>query len=308
MKRLWWSLALLTGCASAPPLVRTAPTPELPHAHEAGIISTDTLAAWLERGPVRVLDVRSDLFTFLRGHLPAAQFLHTETLRATERGIPGQLLSAAWYSPLFARLGLAEDIPVVVYSAGESANIDATFAAYLLAGAGHPRVYVLDGGSAKWELEHRPLVREYTEVPTPGWPSTRRFAPEHVELDQFRGLRERSDVVVVDARPLEQFTGDAGSQMRRGHIPGAISHYWADDLERVGFGLVWRAPEVLRRSYEAQGIRPEHDIIIYCNSTTEASHVWWTLHVLLGYPSVRIYVGAWTEWAGRADLPIATGR
>ena len=85
--------------------------------------------------------------------------------------------------------------------------------------------------------------------------------------------------------------------MRHGHIPGAINHYWQDDLTQEGFGHVWKPAAELRRAYAAQGITPDKDIIAYCNSATEASHVHFTLRYLLGYPRVRIYVGSWTEWA-----------
>lgn len=276
-------------------------------AQVVGLVSTDTLAAWLARGPVRLLDARQDMFTYLRGHLPQAQYLNIETLRAAERGVPGQLLPGGWYADLFTRLGLSGDGPVVVYSAGESMNIDATFVVYLLGAIGQPKVYLLDGGYAKWELEQRTVAREYPTVTTGRWPAARSFRPARVTLDALRSMLEAGTVTLVDARPPDQFSGEQGSQMRKGHIPGAVNHYWADDLVRQDFGLVWKPLDQLRASYEAQGITPNRDIILYCNSTTEASHVFFALKYLLGYPNVRIYTGAWTEWAAVKSLPVATG-
>jgi thiosulfate/3-mercaptopyruvate sulfurtransferase len=36
--------------------------------------------------------------------------------------------------------------------------------------------------------------------------------------------------------------------------------------------------------------------------------VHFALRYLLGYPLVRVYVGSWTEWAERPELPLATGK
>jgi thiosulfate/3-mercaptopyruvate sulfurtransferase len=108
----------------------------------------------------------------------------------------------------------------------------------------------------------------------------------------------------VDARPADQYGGSAGAQLRRGHIPGAISHPWKSDLEQRDLMLIWKSRDSLAAGYRAQGITPDRDVIIYCNSGTEASHVFFALKYLLEYPRVRIYVGAWSQWAERDDLPI----
>jgi len=272
------------------------------------LLSTDTLAAWQERGaPMRLLDVRLDVWTYLKGHLPQAQYLNIETLRASKGGVPVQLLDAPWYRELFKRLGLDPAVPVVVYGAGETLNIDATFAVWVLASMGHPRVYLLDGGSSKWSYEGREVARRYPDVEPAGrWWNSRTFRPPAATLaDVQRGME--SGVLLVDARPHEQYVGEAGSQMRLGHLPGAINHYWQDDLETVGFGRVFRSVDSLRARYVAEGIVPDRDIIVYCNSATEASHVYFVLKYLLAYPRVRIYAGSWTEWAEHEELPIERG-
>jgi thiosulfate/3-mercaptopyruvate sulfurtransferase len=269
-------------------------------------VSTEQLAAWQQERPVSLIDVRTDVFTYLKDHLPGATFLHPETLRASRGGIPTQLLDAAGYAALFSRLGLSSDRPVVIYSAGETHNIDATFLAWLLAGFGHPRVYVLDGGYYKWLLEQRPVARLYPRYPESRFP-TEPFRPEQASLADVQAAMRDTGAVLVDARPPDQYAGEAGAQMRRGHIPGAINHYWQDDLERQGFGYVWKPMDRLRAAYTAQGITPDKDIIAYCNSATEASHVHFTLRYLLRYPRVRVYVGSWTEWAEREELPMETG-
>ncbi len=300
--------ALALGLAAyAPQHGAGAVSLSLPLPASPSLISTDTLAAWHKSGKeFRLIDVRPDIFIYLAGHLPDAVFLHRESLRAAESGLPTGLLPPEWYGQLFSRLGIRWDRPVVVYSAGESLNIDATFLVWLLAGHGHPSVYLLDGGHAKWALEGRPIARKYPRFAPAPLPTTP-FMPARAELADVQAVLHRRDAVVVDARPPDQFAGDAGAQMRRGHIPGAVSHYWQDDLVQREFGLVWKPVEELLASYRAQGITPERDVIVYCNTSTEASHVSFALRSLLGYPRVRIYVGSWNEWAESEALPVERG-
>jgi thiosulfate/3-mercaptopyruvate sulfurtransferase len=297
------TLWLLAACGTPrTPSVDAAPAASLP-----GTVSTDELATWIEAGPVVLVDVRTDVFAYLGGHLPGAAYLNTETLRATRGGIPTRLLDAGAYAALFSRMALPFDQRVVIYSAGETHNIDATFLAWLLAGFGHRQVFILDGGFFKWQLEQRPVVGEYPRLPETRFPAEP-FRPEQASLEDVQQARSSGGAILVDARPPDQFAGEAGAQMRRGHIPGAINHYWRDDLGLEGFGYVWKPRDELRASYAAQGITPDKDIIAYCNSATEASHVHFTLRYLLGYPRVRVYVGSWTEWAERKDLPIEVGK
>jgi len=279
------------------------------------LIGTDALASWLAglEAPIGVpalsvpvvVDVRQAWTSYLQNHLPRAVWLNVETLRAQQGELPFQLLAAEHYATLFNRLGISPVTPVVVYSAGDQYDIDATFTAWLLQSAGAQHVHLLDGGYAKWEIEGRAVTQRYPRARSPRIRFTAKtFRPPVARLEDVLGAVGGSGALLVDARPPEQFTGVAGAQLRRGHVPGAINNPWRDNLEKPDLALVWKRPEALREGYIARGITPDKDIILYCNSGTEASHVYFALRHLLDYPRVRIFLGSWTQWAEREELPV----
>ena len=255
---------------------------------------------------VSVIDVRDDFARYLESHIPRAVYLHAEELRAADRGVPNKLLGLVSYAALFSRLGIRPDRPVVIYSAGETRDIDATYLAWILEGLGHPSVQVLDGGFGKWSLENRTITRRYPRIePTAFAPAA--FTPDRAMLDDVRAALTARDVVIVDARNPDQYAGRAGAQLRRGHIPGAVNHFWQGDLTKVEFATVWKPRDELRAGYAAQGITPDKTIIAYCNGGLESSHLYFALHDLLGYARVRVYDGSFTEWSEKIELPVTTG-
>ena len=98
------------------------------------LISTAEVGSLLAQGDssVSVIDVRDDFTRYLESHIPRAVYLHAEELRAAERSVPNKLLGLVSYTALFSRLGLGPGRPVVIYSAGEMRDIDATYLAWIL--------------------------------------------------------------------------------------------------------------------------------------------------------------------------------
>ena len=278
-------------------------------AERARLISTAELADLLEGGEVSVVDMRSDLRDYLEGHIPGALYAHYETLRATRYGTPAHLLADESYAAILSRLGIRHDRPVVVYGWGGTANFNATFLVWILRGFGHPSVHLLDGGYSAWVDEGRATSQRYPEVGH-AEPMASEFKPAVAHLDMVRwvvenaGSEDASSMVLVDVRPTDQYRGEAGPQLRRGHIPGAINHVWSSDLMTKGTVKVWKPLEELRAAYEEQGITRDKHVIAYCNTGTEATHVYFALHELLGYPNVDVYVPSWTDWSAREELPI----
>ena len=272
-------------------------------ATRGALISTDQLAARLATDSITVVDLRSDLNAYLADHLPGAVYLHYENLRVSAQGVPAGVLPQSAYAEIWSRIGIRRDRPVVIYASGDAQNFNATFLAWLLAGFRQPEVYVLDGGYAKWAAEGKTLTRLYPEIATVKY-SSDPYLLDVIEGEHVQHMLGQQGVVLVDVRPADQFSGTAGAQMRRGHIPGAVSHFWHDDLVTTGSTTVWKPVETLRASYLAQGITPDKYVVIYCNTGTEASHAYFALKLLLGYPNVQVYVPSFTQWAENADWPL----
>jgi len=272
-------------------------------ATRGALISTDQLASRLATDSITVVDLRSDLNAYLADHIPGAVYLHYENLRVTAQGVPAGVLPQSAYAEIWSRIGIRRDRPVVIYASGDAQNFNATFLAWLLAGFRHSEVYVLDGGYAKWAAEGKTLTRLYPEIATVKY-SSNPYLLDVIEGEHVQHMLGQQGVVLVDVRPADQFSGTAGAQMRRGHIPGAVSHFWHDDLVTTGSTTVWKPIETLRANYLAQGITPDKYIIIYCNTGTEASHAYFALKLLLGYPDVQVYVPSFTQWAENADWPL----
>jgi thiosulfate/3-mercaptopyruvate sulfurtransferase len=300
----------VSGLAIAGPIASIVAGPAVRHT----LISTDSLAALVPKGEVTLIDARSDVSLYLKSHIPGAAYINSESMRSMAGGVPNLILPAESYVTLFSRLGIRRDRPVVIYSAGETRDIDATYLSWILTGFGVPQVALLDGGFSKWELESRPTVQRYPD-PVAGAFAEGSFVPGRATLDDIRdylrrragsGEKDAGATVLVDARPPDQYGGSAGVQMRHGHIPGAISHPWAADMNE-GLAHTFKSPDDIRAGYVAQGVTPDKDIIAYCNGGLESSHLYFALHDLLGYPHVRVYDGSWTEYAAHADLPVATG-
>lgn len=268
-----------------------------------GIISTAALAAELGHPMLRLLDCRSSFSVYEEAHIAGAQFLHIETLRMTEGGVPCKMHHLTVLRSIFGQLGINPETPVVIYTKDPRDQLSATYAAWSLAITGHPSVRVLDGGLSAWQREGRPIERRYPAIAETDYPPGF-ISAFFADWRYVRDNLENPGVVLVDSRTRAAYAGAAGSTMRRGHIPGAILHNFLWDFTPQG---QYRMTEQLGARYRLSGINPVKEVITYCETGREGSSVWFTLKYLLGYPNVRLYQASLTEWAAIDMLPMVMG-
>jgi thiosulfate/3-mercaptopyruvate sulfurtransferase len=108
------------------------------------------------------------------------------------------------------------------------------------------------------------------------------------------------NVVILDARSQEEFSGSVVRAARRGHIPSAVNIDWQKNIEDSSFKI----KEKLSKIYLQ--IQKNSKIITYCQGGYRAANAFVVLK-MLGYKNVKMYLGSWGEWGNRLDLPVSNG-
>ncbi len=287
------------------------------------VVSAAWLADHLDR--VQVVDVRWSITDgpkrddFLAGHVPTAVFADLDVDLSSPAGERGRhpLPTPEDFAAVRGRLGLV-DRPVVAYD--DQSGAVAARLWWMLDAIGHPAA-VLDGGIQAWAGE---LIVDEEPSATGPEPGAREAAseaergdgeptpvPEPVPwpTDRFIGAGDVLDAVaaggvLLDARSRERFIGTPNDiDARPGHVPGARSRPWTDNVGPDGRLL---PVEVLRADLSELGVEPGSEVMASCGSGVTGCHDLLVAR-LIGLQGGRLYAGSWSEWALDPDRPVATG-
>jgi len=199
-------------------------------------------------------------------------------------------------------LGINGDSSVVVYDNG--ANFHATRVFWTLTFYGLERVFILNGGAEKWEMEGLPFTQEIPAIKQGNFVPSILDKSIVVDTDYVLENLTNPDVVIVDSNLQSWYYGDFLAYSKRGHIPNAINvpypTYFGDDK-------AWKSEIELRKMFQILGVSPDKKIIVYCGGNPAASSLYFTLRYVLGYPNVRFYLDALIGWlSDPRGLPVHT--
>jgi thiosulfate/3-mercaptopyruvate sulfurtransferase len=281
---------------------------------ETALVSPEWVADRLDRfvaddDAFRLVEVDVNTAFYDQGHAPGAVCLDWESdLRAADRH---DIVGPRELERLLGANGISADTTVVAY--GDNSNWFATHFYWQLTYYGHSDVRIMDGGRGYWTDHGYPLSTERVDPPTVEY--GRSLSPP--ANPDVRASREDvlaaigTDTTLVDVRLPEEFRGDITAPpgidevaMRGGHVPGALNVFWADNIRS---DEQFKSPADLRALYEAYGVEPTDDVIVYCRIGERSSITWFVLSELLGYEFVRNYDGSWTEWGNMIGVPIERG-
>ena len=249
--------------------------------------------------------MRTSFDDYLKNHIPNAVYLHFENLQVPQDGIPAQAPDRICLERLLGdALSISNNMWVVLYS--EKSNPNATFLAWYLDYLGHKRVGVMNGGWEKWVSERLPITQAYPSLPP------KKFFGKVISenLAQKKWIRDRlssKNVVIVDARPPKQYSGEEGEEIRRGHIPGARNIFWETTIEGDEIRTWKKKGEDLEKLFAESKTTKDKEVVVYSLTGREASHLYFTLRYVIGFTNVRLYRGSWVEWTADKNLPVKTG-
>jgi thiosulfate/3-mercaptopyruvate sulfurtransferase len=268
------------------------------------LVSADWARAHLDDPSVRFVEVDVDTTAYDQSHIPGAVGWNWTSQLAD--GVRRDIASRDEFSQLLSQGGIGPDTTVVLY--GDNNNWFAAWAYWQLKLYGVERVKLLNGGRKYWLDNNLPLSTDVPSYPPTSW----QLPEADYSLRAFRDdiLPRIGDdgLALVDVRSPAEFNGEViappgmtETAQRAGHIPGAASIPWAQQVRDDG---TFKSAEELEALYRAKGITSDRDTIAYCRIGERSSLSWFVLHELLGFERVRNYDGSWTEWGSMVGVPI----
>lgn len=277
------------------------------------LISTAELAAHLNDPAWIVVDCRFSLadaalgrLRYLESHIAGAVFadLNQDLSAPIVPGKTGRhpMPETSVFAATAGRLGISPEMQVVVYD--DMGGAMAARLWWMLRLMGHDAVAVLDGDWRAWQREQRPTAQgEETRAPQPFQPHPREGWL--VDVAEVAARLGDPALRLFDARATDRFRGENETiDPVAGHIPGAVSAPYAENLDAEGYFLPREA--LAARFHTLLGDAPVEDAVFYCGSGVSAAHNLLALaHAGLG--TARLYAGSWSEWITDPARPVATG-
>ncbi|QQL48548.1 sulfurtransferase [Mucilaginibacter ginkgonis] len=263
----------------------------------------------LDKTTTVIVDVRGGADAherYQQSHLDGAVFASLDddlALHPEDAAFGGRhpLPSTKDFADLLTRLGITPDTHVVIYD--DKANaMGAARLWWMLKAIGHQKVQVLNGG-LKAAID-KGIILSFEEV-TPNvvesYPVPAGFAGT-ASIEEVKLAANDDSHLVIDVRENARYLGQTEPiDLVAGHIPGAINIPYAGNMDSDSKYLV---DELLHDKYAQQlgDISPKN-VIVHCGSGVTACHTLLALEQA-GLTGAKLYVGSWSEWSRRPELPI----
>ena len=271
------------------------------------IVSVDWLQSRLSDSSVCIVDAswhlppenRDAHAEYLQSHIPGAVFFDIDAI-STPGDLPHMLPAPEVFTESVAKLGLQKNKTVVIYDS--KGLFSAARVWWTLTRFGFEQVKILDGGLPAWLQAGFNTESGEVSVAQVSVQATLAEASV-VNAEQVRQASESDSAEILDARSQGRFDGkdpEPRKGLRGGHIPGSKCLPFTALLNDGKL----KSDNELREIFTALNLSADKPVYTTCGSGVTAAILTLGLHCI-GVHNTALYDGAWTEWGGREDLPVA---
>ena len=277
------------------------------------IIHAPELVELLDQPGLSIIDCRFVLGdteaghnAYTTSHIPNSYYAHLDRDLSGEV-IPGETGRHPFpivenFIKKCSQWGIDKTSQVVVYDHGHGGIAARLW--YLLKWLGHENVAVLNGGWNQWVKMGFPESQDLPKF------SRITFYPKTqqnwlVLAEEMKTLSSNEKYSVFDSRTSDRFRGENETiDPVAGHIPGAVSAPFVDNLDENGLFL--EKKKLVERFDKLLVGKSPADVVFYCGSGVTACHNILAMSYI-GKEGAKLYPGSWSEWITDKNRPVAIG-
>lgn len=244
---------------------------------QAQLISVDQLSKIIKDPNVVVIDARP-AGDYMKTHIDDAISIDVSTL-STNKPVEGTLKSTSELASLFGKNGVSNKSKIVIYC---KTGVNAGLMYWVLDYLGAKDVSILDGQLDAWFAARKPITKNAKKL------AAATFTPSvnsAIFVDKNQVKAKMNSAVLIDTRKKEEYAA--------GKIGNAINI--PSDMMLAKSKL--KPTAALQTLYK--DVPKNKEVIVYCKTGTTAGLAYFVLKSILNYPNVKVYEGAYLDWASK---------
>ncbi|MFZ4707712.1 MAG: sulfurtransferase [Bacteroidales bacterium] len=212
--------------------------------------------------------------------------------------VEGQFKDITELASIFGKSGISNTSKIVIYDDGSQKYNSRIW--WVLKYMGADDVLLLHKDMAQMEAARIPMTNTTVTL------KATTFIPAvnsemSIDMATVKALGTNPKALLLDVREPDEYKGIDKDKKSQGHLPGAVFLYYKDMLTVTG---AYRSKEEIMAIAVKAGATSEKEIVVYCQTGIKAAVVYIALRQIAGFPNVKLYAGAYAEWASITDNPI----
>ena len=206
--------------------------------------------------------------------------------------VDNMLTSKAKFEKAMSEAGIEEDTTVYIYDNDRmsAARLWWSFLMY-----GNENAKVIDGGISAIEMAGIELTNQAPTIKESQYKAGDKSDLYIATMGDVKDQLDEpnSNMILLDVRTDQEY-------IEKGKIPSSIMMDYANVFYADN---TFKSVQTIRIDFIDNGMRPENEIIMYCQTSMRAAPVFISLYNA-GYRNIKIYDGAYLEWSSNPNNPV----